>query len=154
LSQEHPLMTRAERHVPMPLKLVHSDETAGNRGPVQPHSMVDKSAFSPTGLTIPLDPVYPCFNPSIFPFSNSEDPDAPPCVVHPARVLPPALPAPALFSLVAPYWSYPVESSSEDAQHAPPSPEASHRRRLPCLSSGLHCLVRCGTCANASTSLE
>ncbi len=26
-------MTRAERHVPMPLKLVHSDETAGNRGP-------------------------------------------------------------------------------------------------------------------------
>ncbi len=26
-------MTRAERHVPMPVKLVHSDETAGNRGP-------------------------------------------------------------------------------------------------------------------------
>jgi hypothetical protein len=26
-------MSSAERYVPMPLKLVHSDETAGNRGP-------------------------------------------------------------------------------------------------------------------------
>jgi hypothetical protein len=42
---------------------------------------VDNSAFSPTGLTIPLDPVYPSFNPSIRPFSSREDSDALPYVV-------------------------------------------------------------------------
>ncbi len=58
--------------------------------------MVDKSVFFHTGLTIPLDLVYPSFNSSIRPFSSREDPDAPPCVVTLARVLPPAPPAPAL----------------------------------------------------------
>ena len=106
---------------------------------VQPHTMVDKSVFSPTGLTIPLDAVYPSFNSSMLPCSSYEDPDAPPYVVTPARVFPPA---PALYSWLAPSWSCPVENSCEDAHYAPPSPEASHSRRLPRLSSRLHSLVR------------
>jgi hypothetical protein len=105
---------------------------------VQPHRMVDNSVFSPTGLTIPLDAVYPSFSSSMLPCSSNEDPDAPPSVVTPARFFPPA---PALYSWLAPSWSYPVESSCEDAHYAPPSPEASHSRRLPRLSSRLHSLV-------------
>ncbi len=69
---------------------------------VFPLTVVDNSVFSPTGLTIPFDLVYPPFNSSTLPVSSSEDADAPSCVVTPARVLPPALPALAVCSLVAP----------------------------------------------------
>jgi transcription initiation factor TFIIIB Brf1 subunit/transcription initiation factor TFIIB len=44
---------------------------------VYPLTVVDNSVFSPTGLTIPLDLVYPPFNSSTLPVSSSEDADAP-----------------------------------------------------------------------------
>jgi len=113
---------------------------------------VDNSAFSPTGLTIPLDPVYPSFNPSNRPFSSREDSDAPPCVVTPARVLPHALPAPALFSLLAPSWSCPGESS-EDAQHAPSPAPATYPTRLSGLSPFRPLLNGCETITSAGASL-
>src|SRR5439155_14920088 len=99
--------------------------------------------------TIPLDLVYPSFNSSMLPVSSSEDPDARPCVATPARVLPPA---PTLFSLLAPYWSHPVESSSQDAPEVSPSAEAPLTGRLPRMLSRLHCLAgwRASACSCAS----
>jgi hypothetical protein len=115
--------------------------------------MVDNTVFFPPGLTIPREPVYPSFNPSIFQFSSREDPDAPPCVFTPACVLPHALPAPAVFSLLASSWSCPVESRSEDAHHAPPSAYAPLPRRWPRLSTRLHSLVGWRASASACASL-
>src|SRR5215470_1781354 len=112
--------------------------------------MVDKSVFPPTGLTTPLDPVDPFFNSSMLPFSSSEDPDAPPCVVTPARAF--SL-APALCSVLASSWFCPVENSCEDAHHGATSSQAPHSRRLPRLSSRLPCLVGWRACAWACASL-
>ena len=67
-----------------------------------------------------------------------------------ARVLAHALPARAVVSLLAPSWSYPVANSCHDAHDTPPAVEASLPRRLPGLSTCLHCLVGCGTCTNGS----
>jgi len=103
---------------------------------VYPLTVVDNSVFFPTGLTIPLDLVYPPFNSSTLPVSSSEDADAPSYVVTLARVLPPALPALAVCSSVALPWSCPVERSSEGAHQAPPS-AASPRTPDDCPASRL-----------------
>src|SRR5215467_1351393 len=101
---------------------------------VFPLTVVDNSVFSPTGLTIPFDHVYPPFNSSTIPVSSSKDADVPSCVVSPARVLPPALPALAVCSLVAPPWSCQGERSSEGAHQAPPSAHATKGKRQSRLS--------------------
>src|SRR5215472_15726966 len=79
------------------------DECGFNLG-VQRFTVVDNSAFSPTGLTMPLDPVYPSFNSSFRPFPSREDPDASP------GVLPPALPAPCIGYLGHPFKNKPFET--------------------------------------------
>ena len=65
---------------------------------VLPLTVVDKSVFPPTGLTLALALFILPNDSFMLPFSSREDPDAPPCVVTPVRVLPLALPAPALYS--------------------------------------------------------
>jgi hypothetical protein len=60
----------------------------------------------------------------------------------------------ALCPLLALSRPCPGESSSQDTHHVPTSPPAPLPRRLPYLSSRLHCLIRCRASACACTTLE
>jgi transposase-like protein len=80
---------------------------------------VDNSDISPIRLTFPLEAPYPTFSEGNGPFSSFQAKrilHEPPGVL--ARVLPPVLPRAALCPLLAPSWSYPVESSSQGARPA------------------------------------
>jgi hypothetical protein len=122
---------------------------------VQPLSVVDNSDFSPTRLTFPLETPYSTFSEGNGPCSSFQAErilHEPACVL--ARVLPHLLSRAALCPLLALSRSCPGESSCQDTQQAPTSPPAPLPRRLPCLSSRLHSLLRCRASACACATLE
>jgi hypothetical protein len=122
------------------------------KGWVQPLSVVDNSAFSPSRLTFPHEAPYSFFSERNCPCSSFQAQRIlrePACVL--ARVLPSVLSHAAVCSLLALPWSSPIGSSSQATHQAPPSPQAAHPRQLPHLSPPRHSLV--GWRASASTSL-
>src|SRR5262245_36387532 len=81
--------------------------------------------------------------------SSSEDSYGPLCVVVLVRVLPPLF-GTALASWLAPSSPFLLKRKGHPF-HRPPSPQAPHPRRLPCLSTRLHSFVGCraSTCTSA-----
>src|SRR6266849_4663476 len=124
------------------------------RARVQRFTVVDNSDFSPTRLTFPIEATYSSLSEGNCPFSSFQAkriPNEPTCVL--ALILPHVLSRAALYPVLAPSRSCPVESSSQDAHHAPPSAQAPLPGRLPRLSPRLHCLVGWRTSASACASL-
>src|SRR5215472_12919658 len=100
-----------------------------SRQEVQPLSVVDNSAFSPSRLTFPHEAHYSFFSEGNCPCSSFQAQRIlyePACVL--ARVLPFILSHAAVCSLLALSWSSPIGSSCKATHQAPPSPQAAHPR--------------------------
>src|SRR5215469_11401511 len=91
---------------------------------VQLLSVVDNSAFLPSGLTVPSSLLL-IRKLSLPPIFNSEDRDVRSCVRIPARGLPALLSGEARVSGWVPFSAFLLTRWGQ-AQHIPPSPQASH----------------------------
>ena len=117
--------------------------TNGFACPVQPLSVVDNSSSFPNRLTDPLEALYSIYSEGKGPlpahFQAKRMLHVLPSVS--ARVLAHLLSVAAVYPMLAPSWSCPVENSCQGAHVAPSSAQAAHPRRLSRLSTRSHSLV-------------